>query len=204
MSWPLHIDQRYVHEYDGRISSYFAQMMWVLVSIDILHPSHNSQQTLNSSSNQAEDIWPKSSQAVTSTAPKTTDTGSSFWWIHQPRDSGDPDMSHEQRRPSESSIIDLNFWLQQQHCYTLTYGQTRCWSAARGRLTVTPGGPLVKVFQSSEGGFFETNVSTHYVILNITQRLMEISGRTFWGNDNHGIWHNLHWLQPPVDPPFLP
>jgi hypothetical protein len=43
MSWPSNIEQRYVNEYDGRISSYFVQKMRVLVRIDILQSSHNSQ-----------------------------------------------------------------------------------------------------------------------------------------------------------------
>jgi hypothetical protein len=44
MSWPSNIEQRYAHEYDEKISSYFVYMMRVLVRIDILYPSHNSQQ----------------------------------------------------------------------------------------------------------------------------------------------------------------
>jgi hypothetical protein len=44
MSWPSNIEQRYVLEYDGMISSNIVQMMRVLVRIDILQSSHNSQQ----------------------------------------------------------------------------------------------------------------------------------------------------------------
>jgi hypothetical protein len=81
MSWPSNIEQRYVHVYISIISIYFVQMMRVLVRKDILHHSHYSQQNtelviIASGGHLAENL--SSSEC---TAPKTTYTGSSFWWI---------------------------------------------------------------------------------------------------------------------------
>jgi hypothetical protein len=192
------------HEFDERISSYLVYMMRILVRIDILYPSHNSQQN-------TELIIIAGGGHLTEKLSSWDKLGPWYnrYWLKplvnrslSSRFGSDPNMTHEQCRPSESAINDQ---ICDRNNNTVTPSPTeqlRCWSGTRGYLTVTPGCPLVKVFQYSEGGSCGANVSIHNVKLNISPRQMVISGWTFSGNDNLGIWHNWHWLQPPMKPPF--
>jgi hypothetical protein len=150
MSLPSNIEQRYVHKFEGRKSSYFERMLRIVIwKIHMAPPSHNSQHN-------TEIVIIASWGHLVEKLSCSDKHGhwKNWHWLLPPLDprissrySRDPGLTHEQRRLSTSLIIDSNNTVTPSPTW-----QPRCCSAAWGRLTVKLGVPLVKVFLSSEGG----------------------------------------------------